>query len=108
MTLAIFGICKHVNVTNGIIRRMLVSTSKKSLGMYLWLVHPVFWYSVWRPRLGAVSIGGLGDLAAYALLITLCSFLSAWLLECIRQRAFSCIGRLWTSSSRETEQRSER
>ena len=108
MTLAIFGICKHVNVRNGIIRRMLVSMSKKSLGMYLWLVHPVFWYSVWRPRLGAVSIRGLGDLAEYALLITLCSFLSAWLLECIRQRAFSCIGRLWTASSRETEQRSER
>ena len=108
MTLAIFGICKHVNVRNGIIRRMLVSMSKKSLGMYLWLVHPVFWYSVWRPRLGAVSIRGLGDLAAYALLITLCSFLSAWLLECVRQRAFSCIGRLWTASSRETEQRSER
>ncbi len=95
MSLAIFGICKHLDIKNNIVRRMLLSMSRKSLGMYLWLVHPVFWYAVWRPRLGAVVVSGFGDLATYALLVTLCSFLSAWLLEAVRERLFAAVGKLW-------------
>ena len=94
MTLAIFGICRHLNVKNRCVRQMLLSASKKSLGIYLWLVHPVFWYAFWRPRMKTVVIGGLGEFALYTLLVTVFSFMSAWLLECIRQRAFAIVPKL--------------
>lgn len=94
MTLAIFGMCKRLNVSNGVARKMLLSASGKSLGMYLWLVHPVFWYSFWRPRLGSVVIGGLREFAMYTIPVVLCSFVSAWLLECVRQQAFVIVGKI--------------
>lgn len=94
MSLAIFGICRHLSVKNRVVRWMLLSASKKSLGMYLWLVHPVFWHSFWRPRLGAVVIGGIGDFVKYTILVALCSFMSAWMLECIRQWTFDTVKKL--------------
>ena len=94
MSLAIFGLCKRITVTNRFVRIALVSASKKSLGIYLWLVHPVFWYTFWRPRLGAVVVDRLGMFAIYTTLITLCSFASAWLLESARQCLFDRIGRM--------------
>lgn len=92
-SLAIFGLCKRIDVKNRIARLALVSASKKSLGIYLWLVHPVFWYSFWRPRLGTVVVDGLGMFAMYTTFITLCSFASAWLLESARQWLFDKIGK---------------
>ena len=93
------------SVKNRVVRRMLLSASKKSLGMYLWLVHPVFWYAFWRPRTKAVVIDRLGDFAMYTLLVVLCSFISAWLLECIRQWAFTRVGRTLGKINLSTAQR---
>ena len=93
-SLAIFGLCKRIDIKNRIVRLALVSASKKSLGIYLWLVHPVFWYSFWRPQLGAIVVDRLGMFAIYTTLITLCSFASAWLLESARQWLFDEIGRI--------------
>ena len=105
MTLAIFGICRRLSVKSHVVRWMLLSASKKSLGMYLWLVHPVFWHAFWRPRMKAVVIDGLGEFAMYTLLVALCSFMSAWLLECIRQWAFTSVGKMLGRSTPSTAQR---
>ena len=100
MSLALFGLFKRIDVKNRIVRLALVSASKKSLGIYLWLVHPVFWYSVWRPRLGAVVIDRIGAFAAYTIIVSICSFASAWILESIRQWTFDRIGRLCGTARR--------
>ena len=99
MSLALFGLCRRITVKNRIVCLALVSASKKSLGIYLWLVHPVFWHAFWRPRLGAVTIGGLGEFAVYTALVTICSFASAWLLESIRQWTFDRIYRMCATTS---------
>ena len=102
MSLAIFGLCKRIDIKNRIVRLALLSASKKSLGIYLWLVHPVFWHSFWRPRLGAVVVDGLGMFAIYSTLVTLCSFTSAWLLESARQWLFDRIGGAYRTTTRMT------
>ena len=105
MSLAVFGICKHIDLKSLWGRRMLVSVSRKSLGMYLWLVHPVFWHSIWRPRLRAIGIGSLCEFIVYVPLITLCSFTSAWLLESARECVFSSVSKMWGKSNQTTGQR---
>lgn len=94
MSLAIFGICRHVEIRRPIARQIVLSISNKSLGMYLWLVHPVFWHSFWRPYLSRITIRNVPEFAAYVLLVVTCSFLSALLLESLRQRLFSRVGKL--------------
>ena len=105
MSLAVFGICKHIDLKSLLGRRMLVSVSRKSLGMYLWLVHPVLWHSIWRPRLRAIGIGSLSEFIVYVSLITLCSFISAWLLESIRECVFFSFSKMWKKSNQTTGQR---
>ena len=100
MSLAMFGACKRITVKNRIVRLALVSASKKSLGIYLWLVHPVFWHSFWRPQLGTIVVDGIGMFTIYTTLITLCSFASAWLLESARQRLFDGVGRICRATTR--------
>ena len=94
MALALFGICRRLKIRHPMLRRLVSSLSNKSLGMYLWLVHPIFWHSFWRPFLGKIVIRDVPGFAAYALLIVSCSFLSAWLLEFLRQRLFNCFGKM--------------
>ena len=96
MTLAIFGLCRKLKKGDlAFFRNLICSISSKSLGIYLWLVHPVFWHMVWRPRLRAIEIKTITDFAIYLVCITVCSLFLAWLLECARQWLFAFLSGIW-------------
>ena len=99
MALAIFGLCRHVRVRSLRVRSLMAILSGLSFGMYLWLVHPVFWRAFWRPRLGAVTISSLSGFLGTLVLATGLAFAVAGLLELTRQHLFRIVAK-WLSRQR--------
>ena len=100
MSLAIFGLCRHIVVRNRCLAQMLAAVSAASLGMYLWLVHPVFWHAVWRPKLGSVVIAGLGQFLLHLTIIVITAFVAAFSLEFVRKKIFSFVSNAFDRQSR--------
>lgn len=94
ISLAIFGLCRHVHVQSPGPRRVLAFVAGLAFGMYLWLVNPVFWRAFWRPWLSSVVIGSpAGFVAAFGLAMAV-SLAAACILEQIRRFLFRAVLRL--------------
>ncbi len=91
MALAIFGLCRSVRVRSPRGRRVLASLAGLSFGMYLWLVHPVFWNGFWQPCLHRVEVPTLPRFLVRLLLVSTAAFLTAGILESVRQRLFRTV-----------------
>ena len=52
MSLSIFGLFRHVKISNNHVIQLFSVLSSTSFGIYLWCVHPVFWNHCWRPVFG--------------------------------------------------------
>ena len=91
LSLAIFGLCRHIAVRRTFTTKALSAISASSLGMYLWLVHPVFWHTFWRPTLGVIVISELDKFLLHIAVVTVTSFGAAFALEFLRKKLFSLI-----------------
>lgn len=91
MALAIFGLCRHVRLQSPRGRQVLASLSGLSFGMYLWLVHPVFWRGVWQPCLHRVDVPTMPLFFVRLLLASSAAFLAAGLLESARKWLFRAV-----------------
>lgn len=89
IALAIFGLCRRIRVGWPWLRQLLATLSGLSFGMYLWLVHPVFWRVVWIPRLGKLAVPTIPAFLSRLSLVLVASFALAGVLELVRKRLFS-------------------
>lgn len=100
ISLAIFGLCRRVRVAGPRARRLLATLSGLSFGMYLWLVHPVFWRVVWIPRLGELEVATVPAFLACLSLVSIASFAGAGVLELARKRLFSVLAAVFSRFSK--------
>ena len=94
ITLALFGLCRRVRVESARTGRVLAALAGLSFGMYLWLVHPVFWRAFWRPLLGTVVVSSIPDFLGKLFGVVAAAFAVAGLLEWGRQRLFQAVSGL--------------
>jgi surface polysaccharide O-acyltransferase-like enzyme len=101
IALALFGFCRRIRTGSDRAGRLPAALAGLSFGMYLWLVHPVFWRAFWRPLLGTVVVSSIPDFLGKLSGVVAAAFVLAGLLEGGRQRLFRTVsGRL--SRRRET------
>lgn len=88
VALAVFGLCRNVRDPGPFARKALSSLSGASLGIYLWLVHPVFWRAFWRPGLSRVVVATPWQFVWKTALAAVCALAAAWTLESLRAHLF--------------------
>lgn len=94
MSLALFGLFRHVSIKSRRIQKTVVVLSGASLGIYLWHVQPLMWHGWWKPFLKRIVLVTPCDFLWRTVAMSVIVFLAALALELLRQRLFSAIGRL--------------